>query len=132
MTRLPYRAASVAWPAFLGAGVLEMVVFAFVDPSTLSLPGGAALGLSATTVYSLAFFAFWMAVSAACALTERLDRDELPLFGFDVDDLDWRHYYINVQVPGLETITLSPRVLVTGVVDVDSTTCSARRRQSRT
>ncbi|MCA9535316.1 MAG: SDR family oxidoreductase [Myxococcales bacterium] len=40
---------------------------------------------------------------AACALTERLDRDELPLFGFDVDDLDWRDYYINVQVPGLET-----------------------------
>ena len=86
MTRLTYRAASVAWPAFLGAGVLEMVVFAFVDPSTLSLPGGAALGLSATTVYSLAFFAFWMAVSAACALTDLLSRgaDEInaePLAG---------------------------------------------------
>lgn len=40
---------------------------------------------------------------AACALTARLDRDELPLFGFDVDELDWRRYYIDVQVPGLET-----------------------------
>ncbi|MBK6813664.1 MAG: SDR family oxidoreductase [Sandaracinaceae bacterium] len=40
---------------------------------------------------------------AACALTTRLDRDELPLFGFDVDELDWRRYYIDVQVPGLET-----------------------------
>ncbi|MCA9536241.1 MAG: SDR family oxidoreductase [Myxococcales bacterium] len=40
---------------------------------------------------------------AACALTARLDRDELPLFGFDVEELDWRRYYIDVQVPGLET-----------------------------
>lgn len=74
MKQLARRAATIAWPAFLGAGALEMAVFAFVDPATLSLPGGEALGLSATTVYSLAFFVFWAAAAAACALTLLLAR----------------------------------------------------------
>lgn len=69
MKHLARRAATIAWPAFLGAGALEIAVFAFVDPATLSLPGGEALGLSATTVYSVAFFVFWAVVAAACALT---------------------------------------------------------------
>ncbi|MBE0549722.1 MAG: hypothetical protein IH627_19100 [Rubrivivax sp.] len=69
MKHLARRAATIAWPAFLGAGALEMAVFAFVDPATLSLPGGEALGLSPTAVYSLAFFVFWAVVAAACALT---------------------------------------------------------------
>lgn len=69
MKRFAHRAATIAWPAFLGAGVLEMAVFAFVDPATLSLPGGEALDLSATTVYSVAFFVFWAVAAAACALT---------------------------------------------------------------
>jgi hypothetical protein len=74
MKRLARRVASIAWPAFLGAGVLEMAVFAFVDPATLSLPGGEALGLSPTAVYSLAFFVFWAAAAAACALALLLAR----------------------------------------------------------
>lgn len=69
MKQFARRAATIAWPAFLGAGVLEIAVFAFVDPATLSLPGGEALGLSATTVYSVAFFVFWAIAAAACALT---------------------------------------------------------------
>ncbi|MDP1686653.1 hypothetical protein [Hydrogenophaga sp.] len=79
MKHLARRAATIAWPAFLGAGTLEMTVFAFVDPTTLSLPGGEALGLSPTAVYSLAFFVFWAAAAAACALTLLLARgaDEL-------------------------------------------------------
>lgn len=74
MKRLARRVATVAWPAFLGAGALEMAVFAFVDPTTLSLPGGEALALSPTAVYSLAFFVFWAAAAAACALTLLLAR----------------------------------------------------------
>jgi len=74
MKRLARRVATIAWPAFLGAGALEMAVFAFVDPATLTLPGGEALGLSATAVYSLAFFVFWAAATAACALTLLLAR----------------------------------------------------------
>lgn len=74
MKQLARRAATIAWPAFLGAGALEMAVFAFVDPATLSLPGGKALELSATTVYSVAFFLFWAVAAAACALTWLLAR----------------------------------------------------------
>ena len=48
---------------------------AAVDPATLTLPGGEALGLSATAVYSLAFFVFWAAAAAACALTVLLARE---------------------------------------------------------
>jgi len=74
MKRFTHRVASIAWPAFLGAGAVEIAVFAFVDPATLSLPGGEALELSATTVYSLAFFVFWAAVSVACGLALLLTR----------------------------------------------------------
>lgn len=74
MNRLGRHLAAVVWPAFLVAGVLEIAVFAFVDPGTLHTLGGAALGWSATAVYSAAFFVFWLATAAACALTLLLQR----------------------------------------------------------
>jgi len=74
MKRLARRFAAVAWPAFLVAAVLEIGVFAFVDPNSLHTLGGAALGLSETAVYSLAFFFFWGATAAACSLTLLLQR----------------------------------------------------------
>lgn len=74
MRRLARRAASIAWPAFLMAGVLEIAVFAFVDPQSLHTVSGAALQVSDTTVYSVAFFVFWLATAAACALTMLLQR----------------------------------------------------------
>jgi hypothetical protein len=51
----------ILWPAFLMAGVVEMVVFAMVDPQDLHGVGGAPLALSASAIYSLAFFFFWAA-----------------------------------------------------------------------
>lgn len=74
MNRLGRHLAAVAWPAFLVAGVLEVAVFAFVDPGTLHTLGGAALGWSATAVYSAAFFVFGVATAAACGLTLLLQR----------------------------------------------------------
>ncbi len=74
MNRLTRRAAAVAWPAFLVAGVLEIAVFAFVDPNSLHTLGGEALEMSATAVYSLAFFLFWVVTAAGCALTMLLQR----------------------------------------------------------
>jgi hypothetical protein len=68
------RLGSVVWPAFLGAGALEALVFAFVDPQSLHLPGGGTIALSPTAVYSLAFFAFWALVAGACTLTLMLER----------------------------------------------------------
>lgn len=59
----------VLWPAFLAACLLELVVFALVDPGELHAPGGGSLPLSNTAVYSLAFFVFWAASVAASALT---------------------------------------------------------------
>jgi hypothetical protein len=66
MTR---RLAVILWPAFLVAAVLEMIVFAVVDPAQLHGVGGAPIEFSATTVYSVAFFVFWVVVSGACAMT---------------------------------------------------------------
>jgi hypothetical protein len=68
------RAASIAWPAFLGAAVLEIVVFSFVDPGALHLLSGDAVALSETAIYSLAFFVFWAAMAATCALALALGR----------------------------------------------------------
>lgn len=74
MRRLARKAASVAWPAFLVAAVLEIAVFAFVDPQSLHTLGGASLQLSDTAVYSLAFFVFWAATAGACMLTLLLEK----------------------------------------------------------
>jgi len=64
----------IAWPAFLVAGTVEMVVFAFVDPQQLHGPDGEPLALSRHAVYTLAFFAFWIATMASSALTTLLAR----------------------------------------------------------
>jgi len=61
----------IAWPAFLMAGVLEMVVFAVVDPADLHW-FGQPLALSRQGVYTLAFFVFWVIVMASSALTTLL------------------------------------------------------------
>lgn len=61
----------IAWLAFLVAAVLEMVVFALVDPSDLHW-FGAPLALSREAVYTLAFFVFWALTMASSALTTLL------------------------------------------------------------
>ncbi len=40
------------------------------------------------------------------ALTATLDEDERRLFGFDIETLDWRSYWLDVHVPGLEKWSL--------------------------
>jgi hypothetical protein len=62
------RVLGVLWAAFLMAGVLEMIVFAHVDPQALHWIGGDALAFDASAVYTLAFFVFWGVISAACGL----------------------------------------------------------------
>jgi hypothetical protein len=61
----------IAWPAFMVAAVLEMVVFALVDPSDLHW-FGAPLPFSREAVYTLAFFVFWGATLVSSALTTLL------------------------------------------------------------
>jgi hypothetical protein len=74
MRRRARRAAAVAWASFLVAAVLEIAVFALVDPSSLRTLGGAAVDLSPATVYSLAFLGFWGLTAVACLLTAVLQR----------------------------------------------------------
>ncbi|MCW7537781.1 hypothetical protein OOT46_07945 [Aquabacterium sp. A7-Y] len=59
----------IAWPAFLVAGVLEMLVFAVVDPQDLHGFAQGPLELSPGAVYTLAFFVFWGAAMLSSALT---------------------------------------------------------------
>ena len=61
----------VAWPAFLVAGLLEMLVFALVDPQDLHW-AGQPLEISRQAIYTAAFFVFWALTLVACALTALL------------------------------------------------------------
>jgi hypothetical protein len=72
MKRLSRLAMTVGWPSFLMAAVLEILVFSLVDPGQLHWFGGAAVELSATAVYSLAFFVFWCVIAIAGAMSHLL------------------------------------------------------------
>ncbi len=58
----------IVWPAFLLAGVMEILVFAMVDPHDLHW-FGQALDLPRQAVYTLGFFAFWIITAASSTLT---------------------------------------------------------------
>jgi hypothetical protein len=70
MLGMRHRWMSALWASFLMAGVLEMVVFALVEPDSLRWFGGDTLDLAPRAVYTLAFFVFWAitAVGAGLAL----------------------------------------------------------------
>lgn len=57
----------IVWPSFLAACLLEVLVFAIVDPAELHWPGH--LGTPSTRgIYTVTFFAFWL----VCGLCSRL------------------------------------------------------------
>ena len=62
---------TIAWPAFLAACGLQLLVFAFVDPLELHW-SGQPLAWSRQAVYSGAFFLFWAAAAVSSALTALL------------------------------------------------------------
>lgn len=66
------RLAAVVWPAFLMAGVLEVLVFSLVDPGALHWPDGPVLEANRMLVYTLGFFVFWAAVALGSALTQMM------------------------------------------------------------
>jgi hypothetical protein len=70
-TMLAQRWMWITWPAFLVAGLLEVLVFAFVDPHDLHWLGQD-LDLSRQAIYTLAFFAFWGLAMLSSALTALL------------------------------------------------------------
>ena len=58
----------IVWPAFLMAGVTEMLVFTMVDPQDMHWFGHE-LALSRQGVYTVSFFAFWFVISLSGAVT---------------------------------------------------------------
>jgi hypothetical protein len=61
----------ILWPAFLVAGVLEVLVFAMVDPNDLHW-FGQPVTMSRQGIYTVAFFVFWGVTAASSALTTLL------------------------------------------------------------
>ncbi|MES2971966.1 MAG: hypothetical protein V4757_00060 [Pseudomonadota bacterium] len=61
------RIMTVAWPAFLSACLLELLVFSVVDPLDLHL-----VGWSRQAVYTASFFAFWLVSMVSNAVTALL------------------------------------------------------------
>lgn len=59
---------AIVWPAFLMACVLEILVFALIDPQDLQWLG-LPLELSRKGVYTLFFFTFWAVTSVSSILT---------------------------------------------------------------
>ncbi|WP_051303490.1 hypothetical protein [Comamonas composti] len=67
----------IVWPAFLTAAVMEMLVFAFVDP--LDLHWVADMGWSRQGAYTLAFFVFWLMTALSSLMTNWLGSLSLPV-----------------------------------------------------
>lgn len=78
------RALRILWPAFLGAGALEALVFAVVDPHDLHWFGGAPIEWGSMAIYSITFLLFWGGVATAGALTALLSLTAEDVNGRDV------------------------------------------------
>lgn len=68
---LQQRLMWVIWPAFLMAGLLEMLVFAMVDPQDIHW-FGLPLEWSRQSIYTIAFFVFWAVMVVSSGLTTLL------------------------------------------------------------
>lgn len=68
-----HRSFRILWPAFIMAGVLEMLVFAVIDPQDLRNLGGGPLDWSRQAVYTVSFLIFWGVIATAGALMALLE-----------------------------------------------------------
>ncbi len=73
MTFVQRCAMAILWPAFLMAGVLEVLVFALVDPHQMRWLGSSPLDWPAAAIYTIAFFVFWAVTTVTAALALMLD-----------------------------------------------------------
>jgi hypothetical protein len=69
MTRQTLGVVQILWPAFLVAGVLEMVVFSWVDPGAIRMGDWQP---DTMTTYSVSFLLFWALVACASGLSRWL------------------------------------------------------------
>ena len=64
------RAATILWPSFLMAGLLEGLVFSAFDPASIRF--GDMDDWPPAAVYTLSFLLFWLVISTSGALTALL------------------------------------------------------------
>lgn len=76
ISALRQRWLQILWPAFLMAGVLEVLLFAVVDPGDLRWFGGAEFGWPRQAVYTVTFLLFWSVTSVSGGLTMLLTRSD--------------------------------------------------------
>jgi hypothetical protein len=58
----------IVWPSFLMAGVMEIAVFAMVDPQDMHL-FNQTIDVSRQGIYTLSFFIFWIICAASSCLS---------------------------------------------------------------
>ncbi len=63
----------ILWPAFLVAGVAEVIAFSLFDPRDMHV-FGQPVELGRTAIYTIGFFLFWTFAAASSALTCFLQR----------------------------------------------------------
>ena len=68
---LAQRLMWIVWPAFLVAGLLELVVFGMFDPEDMHW-FGQQMTLSRQGVYTVSFFVFWALAMVSSSLTTLL------------------------------------------------------------
>lgn len=61
----------IAWPSFLVAAILELIVFSFVDPQDMHWLSSTE-EISRQAAYTVAFFVFWACTALSAALTTLL------------------------------------------------------------
>ncbi len=66
------RLFQIIWPAFLAAGILEMLLFAVVDPGDMHWFGGVRIQWTAQAIYTFTFLLFWGVTATAGAITALL------------------------------------------------------------
>lgn len=75
------HALQILWPAFLMAGVLEMLIFVVVDPTDLQWFGVAHLDWPRQAIYTVTFLLCWMVTATSSALTVLLMQKATDLNG---------------------------------------------------
>lgn len=58
----------ILWPAFIAAGIAEVVFFTVIDPKQLYL-FGESVELAALSTYSIGFFLFWALCAGSSLMT---------------------------------------------------------------
>ncbi len=78
LDKLGVKAIRIVWPAFTLACLLELLLFAAVDPSAIRLFDFGADLWGRTAVYSMTFFFLWATVTLWGALTGFFEADTQP------------------------------------------------------